>query len=67
MNKDIAVAQADTLRTWAEQWSRDDESGSGEVAFLLARAARLMRGAGEPGDFAIDLPAPAVTTEVVAD
>jgi hypothetical protein len=67
VNKDIAVAQADTLRTWAEQWSRDDESGSGEVAFLLAQAARLMRGAGEPSDFAIDLPAPAVTTEVVAD
>jgi hypothetical protein len=67
MNKDIAIAQADTLRTWAEQWSRDDESGSGEVAFLMARAARLMRGGKGTGDIADGLPAPVVATEVAAD
>jgi hypothetical protein len=66
MNSDIATAQADTLRTWADQWARDDASGSGEVAFLLARASRLMRG-GETEAPEVSLPAAPVSSEIAAD
>lgn len=63
VNKDIATTQAETLRTWAEQWSRDGTSGSDEVAFLLSRVARLM------GKGAIEepLPPPATVETVSGD
>lgn len=44
MRPEIAKAQADTLKEWADQWNRDalvspDQEGYGEVAFLLRRTA----------------------------
>lgn len=69
MNKDVARAQADTLLTWADQWGRDDGSGSREVAFLLTRVAKLMGGtedvAGVPA--AAELPLAPVHSELTAD
>lgn len=59
MNKDVAKAQAETAEGWADQWSRDQSEGSSEVAFLLRRAAKLMRG---DTDTEIELsPAPVVS------
>lgn len=71
MNKAIANAQAETLRTWADQWGRDEASGSREVAFLLARAAKMMRD-GEADEVpgvasAATLPAAQVQSELTSD
>ena len=44
MSPDVVASQADMLTVWAEQWSRLERSGSGEIAFLLGRVVRLMRG-----------------------
>lgn len=64
MNKDIAKAQAETLMTWADQWGRDDASGSQEVTFLLTRVAKLMGGTASA---AAELPAAPVHSELATD
>lgn len=64
MNKEVAKAQASSVETWADQWSRDQSEGSTEVAFLLRRAAKLMRGEVIP--FA-DPPPASVTQELIGD
>ena len=46
MQHDVAKKHADTLTEWAEIWQRDAQTGqegAGDVAFLLARAARSIR------------------------
>lgn len=49
MQKDAALAQASTLRQWAEEWERESISGGTEVAFLLKRASgTISRCAGSP-------------------
>jgi len=40
MNKDLGRAHISTLSDWALTYERDGTSGTGEVAFLLRRAAR---------------------------
>lgn len=65
VNKAVAAAHADSLEAWADQWGRDEESGSREIAFLLARAVKLMRGAAP--EATEELPAPSVSAEVAAD
>lgn len=78
MSPEVVNAQADTASTWSEQWSRVERSGAGEIAFLLARVARLMRGDLEATPMAplggIDLsvleaglPPAAVESEIRAD
>lgn len=62
MKSVIAKAHSETLRTWADQWERDESSGSREVAFLLTRAARLMIGE-EDVPVEEKLSAPAVQSE----
>lgn len=64
MNKAVAKAQADSLDTWADQWSRDQAEGSSEAAFLMRRAARMMRGEVVP--FIEPLPA-AIPQELAAE
>lgn len=72
MSPDVIAAQANTLRTWAEEWARREDPGSSEVAFLLLRTARMMRGdtsdpepMGHPRVSAIEagLPEPEVVSE----
>jgi len=68
MNKGIARAQASTLMTWADQWGRDDAEGSSEVAFLLARAARMMNGTEDASAVSVTgLPAAPVQSELAGD
>lgn len=47
MQVDVARAQAETLDEWSVNWDResagDAQSGASEVAFLLQRAARMIR------------------------
>lgn len=44
MSPEVIASHAETTAMWAEQWSRVERPGAGEIAFLLARVARLMRG-----------------------
>ena len=70
MNKDVAKSQAETLMVWADQWGRDESSGSREVSFLLARASRLMSGLPpevSQTPFDMSLPSAPVHSEVASD
>lgn len=50
MQTDVALAQAQTLRQWADDWMRQAEVGRGdnEVSMLLHRAARAMERTAQP-------------------
>lgn len=73
VNKSVIEAQAGTLSEWAEQWSRDTAAGTSEIAFLLKRAARVMRGAlpseyeSEVTVLEIGLPNSTIVSELAAD
>jgi hypothetical protein len=65
---DVALAQAGTLREWAEQWERNAQphEGAGEAAFLLRRAAAMIEAvvSGMPEPEPVSLPP---TAEPVTD
>ena len=35
MNRDVMLAQAATLKEWAELWRREEDEGSGEMGWLV--------------------------------
>lgn len=72
MHNAITIAQAETLRLWAEQWDRDTGPKSREVAFMLAKASRRMRDEVDPPEDAAKsyestLPKPPILTVVESD
>ena len=74
MQKDVALAQANTLKEWAEHWQREADArgpgtGHGTVSFLLRRTARDIErifGVRTAPEESADLPAPPPIDEVRA-
>ena len=68
MRQEIADSHVESLQEWARYWESDAASGTGEVAFLMRRAAqqieRVLRG--DP-PAAVEPPTPAETEAVRAD
>ena len=56
MRQEVARAQADTLRLWAENHENMGGEGFGDVAFLLRRAAKAIEdaAAGRPVEAQFD-------------
>ena len=67
------LAQAATLRDWAEQWDREPQEGAVEMGFLLRRAAGLASQIGGVPDLGVEaaydgsIPAPKPTEALRTD
>lgn len=49
MITEVARSHFQSLEDWARQWSQDGTEGASEIAFLMQRAARMIRRTiGEP-------------------
>jgi hypothetical protein len=68
MRSEIARSHTDSLQEWARSWEVDPASGTGEVAFLMRRAAQqIERVLRDDPPAAAEPPAPAEVEAVRAD
>lgn len=74
MQREVTLAQADTLNVWAAEWGRETCEGATEVSFALGRVARLIRSISSASDISFEdasnghqIPLPTPSTSVRPD